>query len=117
VIAGTTVGFEQATIKVEKQQEFGKLQAAVEQAFAPDATEKFLKLLDRKGVRVRDFDGVLTARSLEDAASLPKDFSAAQLYHALPVSDQAQMREFYLSKLEGIDQTLRHKFKKLYQYY
>ncbi len=43
--------------------------------------------------------------------------SAAQLYQALPVSDQAQMREFYLSKLEGVDMALRHKFKKLYQYY
>jgi hypothetical protein len=27
------------------------------------------------------------------------------------------MREFYLSKLEGVDVTLRHKFRKLYQYY
>ena len=40
-----------------------------------------------------------------------------QLYESLPVSDQAQMREFYLSKLETVDQALRHKFKKLYQYY
>jgi hypothetical protein len=42
---------------------------------------------------------------------------AQQLYQGLPVSDQAQMREFYLSKLEGVDIALRHKFKKLYQYY
>jgi hypothetical protein len=27
------------------------------------------------------------------------------------------MRELYLSKLEGLDTALRHKFKKLYQYY
>jgi hypothetical protein len=45
------------------------------------------------------------------------DLSAWQLYQALPVSDQAQMREFYLSKLEGIDGALRHRFRKLYQYY
>jgi hypothetical protein len=112
-----TVGFEQATIKVEKQKEFSKLQAVVEQAFAPAAAEKFLKLLDRKSIRVRDFDGVLAGRALEEVAGAPQDFSAAQLYQALPVSDQAQMREFYLSKLEGIGQALRHKFKKLYQYY
>src|ERR1700733_8968665 len=111
------MGFEQATIKVEKQQEFGKLQAVVERVVAPEASEKFLKLLDRKSIRVRDFDGVLAGRALEEAAGSPKDFSAAQLYQGLPVSDQAQMREFYLSKLEGIDQALRHKFKKLYQYY
>jgi hypothetical protein len=115
-----TVGFEQAAIKVEKQQEFAKLQAAVEQAFLPEKVERFLKLLGRKGIRVREFDGVLAARALEDAAGGSQagaDLSAWQLYQALPVSDQAQMREFYLSKLEGIGVTLRHKFRKLYQYY
>jgi hypothetical protein len=112
-----TVGFEQATIKVQKQEEFARLQNAVEQAFLPEKTERFLKQLNRKGVRVRDFDGVLAARALEDAAGAQAGLSAWQLYQALPVSDQAQMREFYLSKLEGIDAALRHKFKKLYQYY
>ncbi|HEV3306835.1 MAG TPA: hypothetical protein VGZ91_10385 [Candidatus Sulfotelmatobacter sp.] len=111
------MAFEQATIKVEKVEEFAKLQAAVEQAFLPEKTERFLKQLERKGIRVRDFDGVLSARALEDAVGPQADFSARQLYQALPVSDQAQMREFYLSKLESIDVALRHKFKKLYQYY
>jgi hypothetical protein len=113
------MGFEQATIKVEKQQEFAKLQVAVEQAFLPKTAERFLKLLDRKGIRVRDFDAVLSARSLEDAggAAVKTDLSAWQLYQALPLSDQAQMREFYLSKLETVGAALRHRFKKLYQYY
>jgi hypothetical protein len=111
------MAFEQATIKVQKEAEFAKLQAAVEQAFLPEKTERFLKQLNRKGIRVRDFDGVLAARALEDAVASQADLSAWQLYQALPVSDQAQMREFYLSKLEGIDGALRHKFKKLYQYY
>src|SRR5580698_4040229 len=101
------VAFEQATIKVEKPQEFAKLQAAVEQAFLPENAERFLKQLDRNGVRVRDFDGVLAKRALEDAAKA-KDVNAAQLYQALPLSDQAQIREFYLSKLEAIDIALRH---------
>jgi|SRR5271166_3847100 len=112
-----TVAFEQATIKVQKQEEFAKLQAAVEQAFLPGQAERFMKLLDRKGIRVRDFDGVLAARALEEVAGRQAELSAGQLYQSLPVSDQAQMREFYLSKLEGIDSALRHKFKKLYQYY
>jgi hypothetical protein len=60
---------------------------------------------------------VLAARALEDAVGKQDGLNASQLYEALPVSDQAQMREFYLSKLEGIDAALRHKFKKLYQYY
>jgi hypothetical protein len=115
-------GFEQATIKIEKQQEFAKLQAAVEQAFLPEKVERFLKQMDRKGIRVRDFDAVLSARLLEEgtggqAGSAPGELSAWQLYQALPLSDQAQMREFYLSKLETVDTALRHKFKKLYQYY
>src|SRR5579863_1169829 len=110
-----TVNFEQAAIKVEKAQEFGKLQAAVEQAFLPEKTERFLKQLDRKGIRVRDFDAVLAKKVLEGFGDA--GLNAKQLYEVLPVSDQGQMREFYLSKLETIEQSLRHKFKKLYQYY
>ena|SRR6202035_1142652 len=113
------MAFEQAAIKIEKQQEFSKLQAAVEQAFVPEKVERFLKQLDRKGIRIREFDAVLSARTLESAAgpAARSDLSAWQLYQALPLSDQAQMREFYLSKLETVDIALRHKFKKLYQYY
>ena len=113
------MGFEQAAIKVEKVQEFAKLQAAVEHAFLSDNAERFLKQLDRKGLRVRDFDAVLSTRALEQAAEGSKEpgLSAWQLYQELPLSDQAQMREFYLSKLETVDTALRHKFKKLYQYY
>jgi hypothetical protein len=116
-------GFEQATIKIEKQQEFAKLQAAVEQAFLPEKVERFLKQMDRKGIRVREFDAVLSARLLEEVTGGTKvgsaagELSAWQLYQALPLSDQAQIREFYLSKLETVDTVLRHKFKKLYQYY
>ncbi len=40
-----------------------------------------------------------------------------QLYEALTVSDQAQMREFYLTTLEEVDLPLREKFSKLYRYY
>ncbi|MGA2922897.1 MAG: hypothetical protein ABSE28_17440 [Candidatus Sulfotelmatobacter sp.] len=111
------MGFEQATIKVQKDEEFAKLQAAVGQAFLPAKAERFLKRLSRKGIRIRDFDGVLVARALEDAAGSQAGLSAWQLYQALPVSDQAQVREFYLSQLEGVDAALRHRFKKLYQYY
>jgi hypothetical protein len=111
-----TVGFEQATIKIEKTQEFAELRTAVEQAFQAAKVERFLKLLDRKGIRIRDFDAVLAARALEDTGGVA-GFSASKLYQALTLSDQAQMREFYLSRLESVDQALRHRFKKLYQYY
>jgi hypothetical protein len=111
-----TVAFEQATIKVEKVEEFGKLQAAVEEAFSPEKVKRFLKGLQRARIRVRDFDAVVVLGALE-AVTGRADLSARRLYNSLTLSDQAQMREFYLSKLEGVDIALRHKFKKLYQYY
>ena len=107
-----TVVFEKAAIKVEKAQEYAKLQAAIEQAFLPDKVEQFLKQLDRKGIRVRDLDAVLAKKVFDS-----EHVNAQQLYQALTLSDQAQIRELYLSKLETVDVALRHKFKKLYQYY
>jgi hypothetical protein len=107
------MAYEQAAIKVEKAQEFGTLQAAVEQAFLPNKVEDFLKQMDRRGIRVRDFDAILAKKVLESGAAQ----NLHQLYQSLPVSDQAQMREFYLSKLETVEPSLRHRFKKLYQYY
>jgi hypothetical protein len=109
------VAFEQAAIKVEKAQEFAGLQGAVERAFLPEKAERFLKQLDRKGIRVRDFEAILARQVLESVGE--SKLNARSLYESLPVSDQAQMREFYLSKLEGVDVALRHKFRKLYQYY
>jgi hypothetical protein len=110
-----TVIFEKAAIKIEKAQEYAKLQAAIEQAFLPDKAEQFLKQLDRKGIRIRNVDAVLAQKVLERFGE--PGLNAQQLYQALPLSDQAQLRELYLSKLEGVDTALRHKFKKLYQYY
>jgi 7,8-dihydro-6-hydroxymethylpterin-pyrophosphokinase len=108
-----TVTFEQAAIKVEKAQEFARLQAAIDLAFQPEKVERFLKQMDGKGIRIRDFDALLAKRVLDvDTAQNSK-----QLYESLVLSDQAQMREFYLSKIEKVDIALRHKFKKLYQYY
>jgi hypothetical protein len=107
------MAFEQAAIKVEKTQEYSRLKTAVEQAFLPNKVEGFLKQMDRKGIRIRDFDGLLAQRVLDgDTAQ-----NSQQLYQSLTLSDQAQMRELYLSKLEEVDTALRHKFKKLYQYY
>jgi len=107
------MAFEQAGIKVEKAQEYSRLQAAIEQAFSPARVEQFLKQMDRKGIRIRDFDGVISERVLDGETAQ----NSPQLYQALALSDQALLREFYLSKIEEVDTGLRHKFKKLYQYY
>jgi len=110
------MAFEQATIKVEKAREFGELKSALEQVFARDRVTEYLKKLSSRNIRIRDFDAVL-ANGVLDALLGTEAWKARNLYQALTVSDQAQMREFYLSKLEEVEPALRTKFSKLYQYY
>jgi hypothetical protein len=109
------MAFEQATIKVEKEKEFGELKAAISRAFAAENVEKYLKKMASTGLRIRDFDLVLAKRVLEQVGALPG--SAKDLYSALTLTDQAQMKEFYLSKIEEASPELRAKYQKLYQYY
>jgi len=111
-----TVKFEQGTIKVEKEREFGDLKAAVQKAFAADRVTKYLKELDSRKIRVRNLEAVFAADAIDRAAGQNAG-RARSLYGSLPVSDQAQVREFYLSKVEEVDPALRAKFHKLYQYY
>ena len=111
-----TLIFEPGVIKVEKEREFGDLKAAMEKAFAADRVTKYVKGLDGRKIRVRNLDAVFAA-DLIDRATGDKAGAARSLYGSLPVSDQAQMREFYLSKVEEVDPVLRAKFHKLYQYY
>jgi hypothetical protein len=110
-----TMVFEQAAIKVQKAEEFGKLEGVIAQAFRVEQVERFLKQAERKGIRIRDFDAVLRQRVFEGLGEA--GLNAQQLYESLVLSDQAQIREFYLSKLETVERSLRHRFKKLYQYY
>ena len=111
-----TVKFEQGLIKVEKEREFSDLKSAIEKAFAVDRVAKYLKELDSRGTRVRDIDAVFAKDSI-DRATGSKSGTARSLHSSLPVSDQAQIREFYLSKIEEVDPALRAKFHRLYQYY
>ena len=110
---------QQAGIGVEKLAEFEQLQSALERIFSPGAIESFLRLLQRKGVPIRDFDRVLREKLLEqaDQALAKSGQSARQWYDAVSVGDQAQIREFYLTALEAVDLPRRDKFKKLYRYY
>jgi hypothetical protein len=110
------MAFEQAAIKVENERVFGELTSALERVFAADRITKFLKKLDSRNIRIRDLGKVLTKDAIDEIADA-RPGTARSLYQALTVSDQAQMREFYLSKLEMVDTDLRLKFKKLFQYY
>ena len=113
------MSFEQAVIKVENEAQFAELKASIERVFAAGSVESFLKKLASEGIRIRDFEGVLGKRALEhvDAELKKAGKSAKALYEGLTVSDQGQMREFYLSKLEQVDTAVRHKFRRIYQYY
>ncbi len=109
------MGFEQATIKVVSEREFEELKRSIEQVFAADRIAKYLKSLAGRGIRARDVDAILVANVIDSAAG-SKAGTARSLYQSLPVSDQAQMREFYLSKIEEVEPALRAKFHKVYQY-
>ena len=108
--------FEQGALKVEKEREFGELKSAIEKAFGAERVAKYLKVLDRRGIRVRQLDAAFAADAI-DRVTGDKAGTARALYDSLPVSDQSQVRELYLSKLEEVDRVLRLKFQKLYQYY
>jgi hypothetical protein len=110
--------FEQATIKVEKEKEFGELKSAIVTAFSPENVQKFLKRVSNAGVRVRDLDSILAKGLFEQIEGVLASGQRAQaLYSSLTVTDQAQMKEFYLSKIEEVTPELRAKFPKIYQYY
>jgi hypothetical protein len=108
--------FVQATIKVDNEQGFGEVKAAIEQVFTADRITKYLKKLSSQNIRIRDWDAILAAGTI-DVISETKLGAARALYESLTVSDQGQMRELYLSKIEEVDQALRARFPKLYRYY
>jgi hypothetical protein len=106
------VSFEQAVLKVEKEKEFEELKNAIGRAFAADKVEGLLRRLARQKVRIRDWDSALAKGAFDDVES-----GAKSLYESLPVSDRAQIREFYLFRVEEVSPKLRERFHRLYQYY
>jgi hypothetical protein len=113
---GETVKFEQGALKVEKEREFDDLKASIDRAFSADRVKTYLKQLDSRSIRIRSLDAVFAADVIDRTVG-GKAGTARLLHGSLPISDQAQIREFYLSKVEEVDQALRAKFHKLYQYY
>ena len=107
------MGFEQATIPIENKREFEQLRGAIDRVFTPPVAEKFLGDLKRKGINIRQFDRILADGTIDrnDAAV----GSAGQLYAALTMTDQAQLREFYLERLEKVPVELRQKFSSIYR--
>ena len=111
------VSFQPTVIRVEKEQEFEELKGAINRALHPERVEKFLKRVRRSGARIRDLEAILARGVFEKVDGTLAKLGAQKLYQALTVSDQAQMREFYLSRVEEVEPGLRTKFQQLYRYY
>jgi hypothetical protein len=113
------MAFQQAPMQIQKVEEFDQLKSVIDRIFSQGALEKFYRKLQSRDVRVREFEKVLELRVFEELDSgLPRSGnSAKQFYSALPVSDQALIREFYLERIEQVDPKIREKFQKIYRYY
>ncbi|PYX14036.1 MAG: hypothetical protein DMG84_16740 [Acidobacteria bacterium] len=92
--------YQQAVIRIEHEKEYQELKGAIQRAVASEKMKQFLKRVESGGIRVRDVEAVLAKGLLEkvDESLAKSGKTAQQLYEALTVSDQAQLRELYLSK-------------------
>ena len=111
------VSFQPTVIRIEKEKEFEELRGAIDRALGPERVEKFLKRVRKSGARIRDLEVILARCVFEKIDDTVANLGAQKLYQALTVSDQAQMREFYLSRVEEVEPGLRTKFQQLYRYY
>ncbi|MGH8459106.1 MAG: hypothetical protein ACRESV_07130 [Nevskiales bacterium] len=89
--------------------------------------ERLLRLLTRRRVTVREFERIAAQNLLEKVqdgrgwlarlTSSPPAGRAAKLYGSLPVTDQAQFREYYLTRVEQIDDDLRGRYREAFWTY
>jgi len=107
-------GFTQAGIGIENRQAFQELQARIDRALGP-AAGKFLKSLATRRIRIREFEALLAQGLLKEVAQDASGAGDEELYRALTLSDQGQMREYYLTAIEQVPDELRSKFHTLYR--
>ena len=101
--------YERPVLGADDEVTFREVKAAVNGRFSEAGVRDFLRTLDKAGLRIRDFEGVLRAGKLGSA-------TPAQ-YAKLSPGDQGQIRELYLASLEQVAMPLRDRFFKLYAYY
>ena len=101
--------YERPVMSILDQPTFQAVKAAIENSFRSQDVAKFLRSVEQSGLRIRNFEAVLTAGKLGSETS-------AQ-YAKLSSGDQGQIREYYLASLEQVDLSLRDKYFKLYAYY
>ena len=101
--------FQQAVLAVQDEKDFAEVNKALENVFAPQQIERFLRSVQKNKLRVREFEKVLAGGLL--GAETPVK------YGTLGNSDRGQIRERYLRSVEKVDPALRAKYLKLYAYY
>jgi len=107
------MAFEQASIAIQSA-EFERLKDLISKALNKDNVSKFMKSIDSNGLLVRHFEEILNKGLLNKIIS--GSDSALELYKKMPASDQGQLREFYLTRIEEVDIEIRRKFQKIYAY-
>ena len=108
-------GFTQAGIGIQNREAFQQLQARIDRALGP-AAERFLKSLTARRIRIREFEALLAQGLLQAAVQEGPGTRDEELYRALTLSDQGQMREYYLTAIEQVPNELRTRFCTLYRY-
>ena len=108
--------FEQAQIPIENAEGYERLRGVFESLFSSEI-ESFLKAVRKRGLLIRHYEAVLASGAMEKASRVLKQAGATArvLYEALPASDRAQVREFYLVRLEQVDEATRRKFYEVYR--
>jgi len=108
--------FEQAQIPIENAKGYERLRSVFERLFSSEI-ESFLKAVRKKGLLIRHYEDVLASGAMEKASRTLNQtgMTALALYEALPASDQAQVREFYLVRLEQVDEITRRAFHQVYR--
>ncbi len=101
--------YEQPVLAVQNETRFAEVRSAIAQAFAPEHISRFLKRIDGRKLRAREFERVLRAGLLGPAA--------IAAYAQLEDADRGQVRELYLHAVEQVAPELRAKFLKAYAYY
>jgi hypothetical protein len=105
----TTALYERPAMDIVDLDTFNRVKQSIQSAFSNPNVEKFLRSLEKSGLRIRDFEAVLKAGKLGAETTTE--------YGKLGNGDQGQIREFYLASLERVELPLRDRYFKLYAYY
>jgi hypothetical protein len=107
--------FEQATIPVQDEQGFQKLKQMMLSALSKQNVERYLKAVQKSGTDLRAFEAQLQ-RGVWDSFWGEQGSKPVETYQKLPVSDQGQVREFFLTQIEEVGGDVRRRYQKLFRY-